>query len=79
MTGEETVGGSGTSPARLGIVGALLAIGRGDLLPAAPILDTDIRERHIPDRCTCHARYDDAGQRVAIIGNDVVDINIAGR
>ena len=79
VAGKQPVGRRGPRPARLRIVGALLAVGLLHLPAPAPVLDADVGERHVADGGALHARDDDARQRVAVVGHHIIDIYIAGR
>ncbi len=81
VAGIETVGGRPAGKLRLGVVGALLAVVLVDEVARASALEVeaDVGEPDVANGLVLHARDDDGAERVAVVGNEVRDLDVAGR
>ena len=81
VAGIETVGGRPACKLRLGVVGALLTVVLIDEVARAAALEVeaDVGEPDVANGLFLHARDDDGAERVAVVGNEVRDLDVSGR
>ena len=79
VAGIESVGRCWSGPSRLGIVGALFAVGLVLQVggAATPILHLYVLQGYVVQGCALHASDDDARQAVAVLGYDVAHHDVA--
>ena len=80
VAGIETVGGRPSGELRFGVVGALLTVVLVDKVASATAteVEVDVGEPDVADGFVLHARDDDGAERVAVVGYQVADLDVAG-